>query len=116
MVTRKGFERGDIILMSFEPAIGHEQQGVNRPALVLSTRAFNRCGLALVAPIFQGGSFARMAGFAVSLSGSGTDISGVVLVNHVKSLDLISRGARKIEVAPVEIIEETLMRLQAIAA
>ncbi|MRT13071.1 type II toxin-antitoxin system ChpB family toxin [Enterobacteriaceae bacterium RIT711] len=116
MVTRKLFERGDIIRMSFEPALGHEQQGENRPALVLSTKAFNRCGLVLVAPISQGGNFARIAGFAVSLSGSGMDVSGVVLVNHVKSLDLISRGARKIEVAPVEIVQETLMRLQAIAA
>ena len=113
MVTRKLFERGDIIRMSFEPALGHEQQGENRPALV---KAFNRCGLVLVAPISQGGNFARIAGFAVSLSGSGMDVSGVVLVNHVKSLDLISRGARKIEVAPVEIVQETLMRLQAIAA
>lgn len=116
MVKREVFERGDIIWMNFDPASGHEQQGANRPALILSTKAFNHFGLALVAPISQGGNFARGAGFAVSLSGSGTDVSGVVLVNQVKSLDLISRHARKSEAAPLQIVEEALMRLQAITA
>ncbi|MCS2152084.1 type II toxin-antitoxin system ChpB family toxin [Scandinavium goeteborgense] len=114
MVTRPGFERGDIVLVSFSPAYGREQQGVSRPAIILSTAAFNRTGTALVAPITQGGSFAREAGFSVSLSGCGTETSGVVLVNQVRMVDLEVRGARKIETAPADIVEEALARLMAI--
>lgn len=114
MVKRSDFERGDIVLVTFNPACGREQQGANRPALILSTSAFNRTGTALVAPVTQGGNFARDAGFCVSLSGCGTETSGVVLVNQVRMIDLEKRGARKIEAAPAEIVEETLARLLAI--
>jgi mRNA interferase ChpB len=48
------FNRGDIVLVSLDPAIGNEQQGF-RPALVLSDHAFNQLGDVLVAPITQGG-------------------------------------------------------------
>ena len=40
---------------------------------------FNRFGLALVAPVTQGGQFARENGFTVSFSGTGSKIQGVVL-------------------------------------
>lgn len=71
-------------------------------------------GAALVAPITQAGSFARFAGFAVPLSSSGTETQGVVLVNMVRTLDLEARGARKIERAPVEVINDALAGLQTI--
>jgi mRNA interferase ChpB len=114
MVKRAGFERGDIVLVTFNPTTGREQQGENRPGLVLSSRVFNRTGMALVAPVTQGGNYARDAGFSVSLSGGGTQTQGVVLVNQVRMIDLESRGAKKIETACVEIVEEALARLMAI--
>lgn len=55
------------MLVGFDPASGHEQQGAGRPALVLSVQAFNQLGMTLVAPITQGGNFARYAGFSVPL-------------------------------------------------
>ncbi len=54
MVKSTEFSRGDIVLVGFDPASGHEQKGVGRPALVLSVSAFNRFGMVLVAPITQG--------------------------------------------------------------
>lgn len=114
MVRRVKFERGDIVRVNLNPAIGHEQQGDFRPALVLSPAVFNAMGVALVAPITQGGNFARFAGFAVPLSGSGTETQGVALVNMIRTLDLEARGARKIERAPVEVINDALARLQTI--
>jgi mRNA interferase ChpB len=114
MVRRTRFERGDIVRVNLNPAVGHEQQGEYRPALVLSSSIFNATGVALVAPITQGGNFARFAGFAVPLSGSGTDTQGVALVNMVRTLDLEARGARRIERAPVEVVDDALARLQAI--
>ncbi len=114
MVRRTKFERGDIVRVSLNPTEGREQQGDFRPALVLSPAAFNALGVALVAPITQGGDFARFAGFAVPLSGSGTETQGVVLVNMVRTLDLDARGAKKIERAPAEVVEDALARLQTI--
>lgn len=114
MVRRTRFERGDIVRVSLNPTVGHEQQGEFRPALVLSPAAFNALGVALVAPITQGGQFARYAGFAVPLSGSGTGTQGVALVNMVRSLDLEARGAKKLERAPAEVVEDALARLQTI--
>lgn len=109
------FERGDIVLVPLEPTVGHEQRGT-RPALVLTTKEFNKLGDVLVAPITQGGDFARYAGFAVSLTGTGCATQGVALVNKIRMLDLAARKARKIERAPQEVLDDALQRLAAILA
>ena len=113
-MRRTTFNRGDIVRVNLNPTAGREQQGDFRPALVLSPAAFNLMGVALVAPITQGGDFARYAGFAVPLSGSGTETQGVVLVNMIRTMDLTARGARKVEVAPDFVVEDALARLRAI--
>ncbi|MCD6675525.1 MAG: type II toxin-antitoxin system ChpB family toxin [Burkholderiaceae bacterium] len=107
------FERGDIVSVPLDPTMGHEQRGT-RPALVLTTREFNRLGDVLVAPITQGGDFSRHAGFAVTLSGTGCRTHGVALVNKIRTLDLVARKARKIERAPQTVIDDALGRLMAI--
>lgn len=107
------FDRGDIVSVPLDPAIGHEPRGT-RPALVLTTREFNRLGDVLVAPITQGGDFARYAGFAVTLSGTGCKTQGVALVNKIRMLDLAARKARKVERAPQEVIDDALGRLAAL--
>lgn len=107
------FDRGDVVSVPLDPALGHEQRGT-RPALVLTTRAFNRLGDVLIAPITQGGDYARHAGFAVSLTGSGCKTQGVALVNKIRTLDLAARKARKIERVPDAVIEDALGRLGAI--
>lgn len=104
------FDRGDIVSVPLDPAVGHEQRGT-RPALVLTTKEFNKLGDVLVAPITQGGDFARYAGFAVTLMGCKTQ--GVALVNKIRMLDLAARKARKIERAPQEVIDDAIGRLVA---
>jgi mRNA interferase ChpB len=106
------FDRGDIVNVPLDPVLGHEQRGT-RPALVLTTKNFNRLGDVLVAPISQGGDHARYAGFAVTLTGSGCKTQGVVLVNKIRMLDLAARQARKIERAPVMVIDDALSRIEA---
>ncbi len=108
------FERGDVVRVCLNPTIGHETQGDFRPALVLTTAEMNKLGTAIVAPITQGGDFSRYAGFAISLTGTGMATQGVVLVNMIRSLDLVNRKAKKIERAPQLIVDEALARLQAI--
>lgn len=114
MVRRAVFNRGDIVRVNLNPTVGHEQQGDFRPALILSPAAFNLMGVALVAPITQGGNVARYAGFAVPLAGSGTETQGVALVNMIRTMDLSARGAKKIEAAPDFVVEDALARLRAI--
>ncbi len=105
------FERGDIVRVSLEPVVGHEMRGDARPALVLTSSAFNRLGDVLVAPISQGGDYARFAGFAVTLMGSGCKTQGVALMNKIRMMDLNARKAKKIERAPREVIDDAMTRL-----
>jgi len=107
------FDRGDVVSVPLDPAIGHEQRGT-RSALVLTTKDFNKLGDVLVAPITQGGDFSRHAGFAVSLTGTGCRTQGVALINKVRMLDLAARKARRIERAPQAVIDEALGRLIAL--
>ena len=107
-------DRGDIYLVSLDPTSGHEQQGI-RPVLVVSPLAFNRLTKTpIVLPITNGGNFARTAGFAVPLEGSGTKTTGVVRCDQPRALDLTSRHARKLESVPLEIIEEVLAKVSPI--
>ena len=104
-------ERGDIYLVSLDPTAGHEQQG-RRPVLVISPGKFNRLtGVPVVVPITTGGSFARTAGFAVSLMGAGTNTTGVVRCDQPRSLDLRARSAKKLETVPDHIIDEVLRKV-----
>ncbi len=64
-MKRAKFNRGDIVRLNLNPTAGREQQGDFRPALIISPAAFNVSGLVLIAPVTQGGDFARYAGFAV---------------------------------------------------
>jgi mRNA-degrading endonuclease toxin of MazEF toxin-antitoxin module len=104
-------ERGDVYLVSLDPAAGHEQQG-KRPVLVISPGKFNRLtGVPIVLPITSGGSFARTAGFAVSLMGAGTKTTGVVRCDQPRALDLRARAARKLETVPEHIIDEVVSKV-----
>ena len=108
------FERGDIVLVSLEPVVGREMQGERRPALVLTSKEFNALGDVLIAPITQGGDYARYAGFAVSLMNTGCKTQGVALVNKCRMMDLAARKAKKIERVPPEVIDDAMGRLMAL--
>lgn len=111
-MKRESFKRGDIVRVNLNPTEGHEQQGDFRPALVLTPAAFNQFGTVVIAPITQGGNFARHAGFVVPLTGAGTHTQGVVLVNQIRAVDLVAREARKVESAPDYVVNDALARVQ----
>ena len=108
------FERGDIVVVNMEPVLGREMQGQRRPALVLTSKEFNALGDVLIAPITQGGDYARFAGFAVSLMNTGCKTQGVALVNKCRMMDLAARKAKKIERVPQAVIDDALGRLLAL--
>ena len=101
-------KRGDIYLVSLDPSFGHEQQGT-RPVLIVSPDRFNALTHApIVVPITTGGSFARIAGFTVSLSGAGTRTTGVIRCDQPRPVDLGARKARRLESVPAVILNEVL--------
>lgn len=108
------FDRGDVVSVPLDPTIAQEQKGT-RPALVLTTKDFNKLGDVLIAPITQGGDFSRYAGFAVSLTGTGCKTQGVALINKVRMLDLAARKARRVEQVPQAVIDEALGALDGAA-
>jgi mRNA interferase ChpB len=104
-------QRGDIYLVSLDPAAGHEQQG-KRPVLVISPGKFNRVtGVPVILPVTTGGNFARTAGFAVSLMGAGTKTTGVVRCDQPRALDLRARGAKRLESIPEHVVDEVLSKV-----
>ena len=108
--STKPYERGDIVEIELDPSLGREQKG-RRRVLIVSPLAFNRmAGIALVAPITQGGEWARDRDFAISLSGTGLDSQGVVLWYQLTSKDLSVRAPRFIEKAPSYLVDDVLAR------
>ena len=104
-------KRGEIWLVALDPTQGHEQRG-RRPVLIVSPEAFNRVTkVPVVLPITSGGKFARMAGFAVLLTGAGTKTTGIVRCDQPRALDLGARGGKKLENVPDAIMDEVLARL-----
>ena len=104
-------KRGEIWLVALDPALGHEQKG-HRPVLIVSPEAFNRVTkVPVVLPITSGGSFVRMTGFAVPLTGVGTKTTGVVRCDQPRALDLRARGGKNLESVTNAIMDEVLARL-----
>lgn len=86
-------DRGDVILLSFDPASGHEQAGF-RPAVVLSPELYNKAsGLCLVCPITTS---IKGYPFEVALQGA-KKTSGVVLADQVRSIDWHSRKIKIVD-------------------
>ncbi|WP_455474705.1 type II toxin-antitoxin system PemK/MazF family toxin [Bartonella sp. B30(2025)] len=104
-------KRGEIWLVPLDPSLGYEQKGM-RPVLIVSPEAFNRVTKTpIVLPITSGGSFARTAGFAVSLMGVGLHTTGVVRCDQPRALDIGARKGKKIETVPSMIMNEVLAKL-----
>ena len=87
-------EKGDIVLLSFDPSSGKEIIK-RRPALVISRSAFNKhTGFVIVAPITS-----TVRGNALEVELEETSTKGVILVHQLRSLDGKSRDIEFIEKA-----------------
>lgn len=103
-------DSGDLVWLTFTPQAGKEQAG-RRPALVLSPRLYNSAsGLALVCPIT---SKEKGYPFEVAL-GPGRAVTGVILSDHLKSVDWKTRKAVLIEKAPKEMLDKARMKIAAL--
>jgi len=106
---RTAVKRGDVYMVDLEPTQGREQRG-HRPVVIVSPDDFNQAtNLPVVAPITNGGDFARRIGFAVPLTG--TRITGVVRCDQPRVLDLNARNGRRVESLPEAIMDEVLAKM-----
>ncbi len=102
-------EKGDFVILTFDPQSGHEQKG-RRPALVISNRLFNsHTGLAVVCPITNTD---RTFPFHVPVP-TKSALTGFIMVEQVKSVDFTSRNIQFVERAPQLVLERVLDILDA---
>jgi mRNA interferase MazF len=103
-------ERGDLVWVDFDPQSGREPAG-RRPALVLTPARYNgRVGLLVACPVTRQ---AKGYPFESSLPAA-LAVQGVVLADHVRSLDWRARRSEFICKAPLELVDEVTARVQAL--
>jgi mRNA interferase MazF len=100
-----------VVWLSFDPQAGHEQAG-HRLALTVSPRSYNaKIGLGLFCPITS-----QVKGYPFEVAfPDGCNTVGVILADQVKSLDWRARQAKLFERAPLDIVAETLGKIQALS-
>ncbi len=100
-------DRADVVWIELSPHSGHEQRG-RRPALVLSPKAYNaKTGLAIFCPIT---SQVKGYPFEVRIP-DGFPVEGVILADHVKSLDWSARRTKLLAQLPEPLVREVLAKL-----
>lgn len=107
MVKKYVPKKGDVIWLDFSPTRGHEQDG-NRPAIVISPDEYNKqTGLVLVCPVT---SIVKKYNFEVEIFGG--KVSGVILSNHIRSVDWEEREVKFIEKIKSEVFDEVIKKLE----
>lgn len=108
-MSRLATKPGDIVWVDFDPRVGREQSG-RRPALVISHADYNqKTGLAICCPIT---SKQKHHLFEVPFEAKG--ISGVILVDQLKCIDLTARKAEKAAVIDRRTLLEVRGRVKAL--
>lgn len=99
-------ELGALGWLVFDPQAGREQAG-RRPAIALSHTRYNeKTGLAVVCPITS-----RVKGYPFELElPPGLPVSGVVLCDHVRSVDWTERQWQPICKVPAAFAQNVLAR------
>ncbi len=96
-------KQGDIVILTFDPQAGHEQQG-RRPALIVSNEIFNKnVGLAIACPITNTD---RNFPFHVKIDSK--ELTGFVMSEQVKSIDFRARKVKFIEKATDKLLANVL--------
>lgn len=95
-------KQGDIIKVNFTPQSSHEQAGY-RPAVVVSNHIFNqKSSVIIICPITN-----TISDFPLHVAlDEHTKTTGMVLCNHIKALDLNSRGYKFVERMPAELLKK----------
>nr|WP_320013205.1 type II toxin-antitoxin system PemK/MazF family toxin [uncultured Desulfobulbus sp.] len=99
-------DRNDIVWLDFEPTKGREI-GKYRPALVLSSKAYNRqTGLLICCPIST-----SIRGGITEVPIHNLDKPSVVAASLIQTLSWQNRAAKKITTAEAGVLDDVLYRL-----
>lgn len=98
--------RGDLVWFDLNPTKGREQ-AKTRPAIVLSPKSYNqKTNLALMCPITS-----VQKGYPFEVPVQTKKVSGVILADHVRSLDWQSRNTKYIAKAKPVALKEVRTKL-----
>ena len=96
-------DRGDLVHVSFQPSAGREQTGP-RYAVVLSAQSYNRrSGLAVCCPITS-----HVKGYPFEVPINTERVHGVVLTDHVRSIDYRERGRTFVDKVQRDLLDEVV--------
>ncbi len=97
-------KQGDVIFLDFSPQSGHEQAG-RRPAVIISNEEFfKRTKFAIVCPVTNTSN-----NFPLHIPlDNRTKVTGVILTEHVKCMDIISRNVQFVEKLPQDLLNKVL--------
>lgn len=102
-------KQGDIVFLDFSPQSGLEQAG-RRPGVIISNeKFFLRTKFAVVCPITHTNNKFPLH----ILLDHRTKTTGVILTEHMKCLDVISRNIQFVEKLPADLLEKTLVYVKA---
>ncbi len=103
-------KRGDILLIDLRPGMGSEQLGGPRPCVVVSGSEYNaHSDVVTICPMTR-----QRKGWPFEVPSAYCGIDGAVLVDHVRTIDRIARGARIIGTLDSATMEHVLAKLQAL--
>lgn len=96
-------QKGDLVILTFDPSAGHEQQG-RRPALILSNESFNKAlGLAIACPITN-----TNRDFPFHVEVKSENLTGFIMTEQIKSIDYKVRKAKFVEKVNNDILAKVL--------
>src|SRR5438105_2117274 len=108
-------QKGDVYWIDPNPIAGREMKDRHR-FVVITPKEINKLGIVMTIPITSAGSFARLTGLTVPITGY--DTTGVAICNQVCSFDIEERikrkGAKYIETLDDAIVSEIIDRVVSI--
>ena len=102
-------KQGDIVLLDLSPRSGHEQAGRRPGVVIINDQFFIRTKFAVVCQITN---TSKKFPLHIPLDNR-TKTTGVILTEHMKCLDVVSRNIQFVEKMPEDLLEKTLAYIKA---
>ena len=103
MVKKYIPQKGDLVILTFDPSSGHEQKG-RRPALIISNEVFNKAlGLAIACPITNTN---RDFPFHIKLEAK--NLKGFIMTEQIKSIHFNARKVKFVEKVDEDTLNQVL--------
>lgn len=109
MSKREYPRRGDLVWLTLDPSLGHEQKG-RRPVLIISDDFYNEIGLCVCVPITS-----KIKGYPYEVRiDASSKINGAILINQIRNVDWQIRRMEFIEKISKNTMSEVEDKLEAL--